>query len=76
MLQLEKYLRPYWWYMLLTVLIKLLGAVMELMIPDLMETILDEKVPRAGIRSAFTCTAVPCCCARRAACFPISLPTG
>ena len=53
MLQLEKYLRPYWWYMLLTVLIKLLGAVMELMIPDLMETILDVKVPAGDERSIF-----------------------
>ena len=45
MLQLEKYLRPYGFFIVLTVLIKLLGAVMELWIPDLMETILDEKVP-------------------------------
>ena len=53
MLQLEKYLRPYWWYMLLTVLIKLLGAVMELMIPDLMETILDVKVPAGDTASIY-----------------------
>ena len=53
MLQLEKYLRPYWWYMLLTVLIKLLGAVMELMIPDLMETILDVKVPAGDTVSIY-----------------------
>ena len=45
---LKSYLRPYWGYMLLTVTIKMLGAVMELMIPDLMETILDELVP-AGL---------------------------
>ena len=53
MLQLEKYLRPYWGYMLLTVLIKLLGAVMELMIPDLMETILDEKVAQQDTAGIF-----------------------
>ena len=53
MLQLEKYLRPYWGYMLLTVLIKLLGAVMELMIPDLMETILDVKVAQQDTAGIF-----------------------
>ena len=47
--KLEKYLRPYWGFMLLTVLIKLTGTVTELMIPDLMETILDVLVP-AGDR--------------------------
>ena len=44
MLKLERYLRPYWAYMALTMAIKLLGAVLELKIPDLMETILDEVV--------------------------------
>jgi len=53
LLQLEKYLRPYWGYMLLTVLIKLLGAVMELMIPDLMETILDVKVAQQDTAGIF-----------------------
>ena len=47
--KLEKYLHPYWGFMLLTVLIKLTGTVTELMIPDLMETILDVLVP-AGDR--------------------------
>ncbi len=45
MLQLEKYIRPYWGYIALTILIKLTGAGMELMIPYLMEQILDVKVP-------------------------------
>ena len=48
--KLEKYLHPYWGFMLLTVLIKLTGTVTELMIPDLMETILDVLVP-AGDKS-------------------------
>ena len=53
MLQLEKYLRPYWWYMLLTVLIKFLGTAMELMIPNLMETILDVKVPEGDAATIY-----------------------
>jgi len=51
--RLKRYLQPYWFYMVLTVVIKLLGAVMELMIPDLMETILDEKVPAGELNSIF-----------------------
>ena len=51
--RLQKYLRPYWGYMLLTMVIKLLGAVTELMIPNLMETILDEKVPAGDSRSIY-----------------------
>ena len=45
MAQLERYIRPYWGYIILTTLIKLLGTVTELMIPSLMEVILDDKVP-------------------------------
>ena len=51
--RLQKYLRPYWGYMLLTMGIKLLGAWLELMIPDLMETILDDKVPAGDVRSIY-----------------------
>ncbi len=53
MARLKRYLQPYWGYMILTMLIKLLGAVTELMIPDLMETILDEKVPAGEMTSIF-----------------------
>ena len=35
MIRLERYIRPYWGYIILTMLIKLLGAVMELLIPYL-----------------------------------------
>ena len=45
MRNLEKYIRPYWGFIILTTLIKLLGTVIELLIPFLMEIILDEKVP-------------------------------
>ncbi len=39
------YIKPYGWYILLTVSIKFLATVFELFIPSLMETIIDEKVP-------------------------------
>ncbi|MBQ8833354.1 MAG: ABC transporter ATP-binding protein [Oscillospiraceae bacterium] len=45
MTRLERYIHPYWGFIFLTLLIKLLGAVTELMIPWLMEIMLDEKVP-------------------------------
>ena len=51
--RLKQYLQPYWGYMILTMVIKLLGAVTELMIPDLMETILDEKVPAGDVGSIY-----------------------
>lgn len=53
MRQLKRYLQPYWLYMIFAMLIKLLGAVLELQIPDLMETILDEKVPAGELRSIY-----------------------
>ena len=43
--KLGRYIRPHAWYMALTMGIKLLGAVMELMIPFFMEIILDDVVP-------------------------------
>lgn len=54
MLELERYIRPYWGYILLTTFIKLLGAAAELMIPFLMEIILDEKVPAGDQTAVFT----------------------
>ena len=53
MRRLEKYLHPYWGFIALTMLIKLLGAGMELLIPDLMETILDEKVPAGDVKNIY-----------------------
>lgn len=43
--KLGKYIRPYVPYILLTMLIKLLGAGLELLIPYFMEKILDDVVP-------------------------------
>ena len=41
----KPYIRPYVGYILLTITIKTCGAILELMIPDLMETMLDVLVP-------------------------------
>ena len=38
-----KYIRPFWGFIILTTVIKLVAAVMELWIPSLMEVMLDEK---------------------------------
>ena len=43
--KLKDYIKPYWGFMALTMLIKFLGTATELLIPGLMETMLDEKVP-------------------------------
>ena len=50
MAKLFRYIRPYVGYILLTLFIKLTATCVELMIPNLMEVILDEKVP-AGDRT-------------------------
>ncbi len=51
--RLGKYLRPYIGYIALTMLIKMVGAYMELMIPDLMEIMIDEKVPQGDGSSIY-----------------------
>ena len=45
MKRLFSYIKPYGWFILLTVAIKFLATVSELFIPSLMETMIDEKVP-------------------------------
>ncbi len=49
MKHLSKYIRPYWWYILITLFIKFLGTYVELMIPNLMETMIDEKAPAGDL---------------------------
>ena len=49
MVKLEKYIHPYWGYIFLTVFIKFLGAALELLIPYLMEIMLDVKVPAGDL---------------------------
>ena len=51
--RLGKYLRPYAWFIALTMGIKLLGAVLELLIPYFMEIILDDVVPTGDLEPVF-----------------------
>ena len=51
--RLGKYIKPYWAYILLTVLIKTVGSVMDLFIPRLMEVILDDMVPAKNIQGIY-----------------------
>lgn len=53
MKELERYIHPYWGYIFLTMFIKLLGAGMELLIPYLMEIMLDEKVPSGSMQEIY-----------------------
>lgn len=50
MKRLGSYIRPYVGYILFTMLIKLIGALVELLIPYLMEIILDDVVPTGQLR--------------------------
>jgi len=51
--QLERYIRPHWWFIIFTTVIKLAGTVTELMIPYLMKIILDIKHLANGERSIY-----------------------
>ncbi len=51
--QIKGYIRPYWWYILLAMFIKLAGAVLELFIPYLMELMLDVKVPAGDLSGIY-----------------------
>ena len=53
MRQLEKYIRPHWWFIIFTTIIKLAGTVTELMIPYLMKIILDIKHLANGENSIY-----------------------
>ena len=55
MFRLKHYISPYYGYILLTVLIKLLGAVMELMVPYLMEILLDVKIATGDMLQIYLC---------------------
>ena len=47
--KLSRYIRPHMWYILLTLLIKCIATATELLIPRIMEVILDETVPAARL---------------------------
>lgn len=53
MVDIERYIRPYWGYIALTMFIKLFGAGMELLIPYLMEIILDVQVPAGNLAGIY-----------------------
>ena len=53
MAKLERYLRPWWGFIILTTLIKLAGTLVELLIPYLMEIVLDEKVPQGDMGAIY-----------------------
>lgn len=53
MKQLSSYIRPYWGYIILTMLIKLAGAALELLIPYFMEVMIDEKVPAGALQQIY-----------------------
>ena len=54
--RLKKYISPYWGFILFTMFVKLVGALLELLIPYLMEIMLDERsLPEANRK--FICTA-------------------
>ena len=55
MKQLSKYIKPYGWFIVLTVTIKLLAAILELMLPYLMEQMLDVHVPAGSARDIYLC---------------------
>lgn len=71
MLKLERYLHPYWGFMALTMLIKLTAAALELMIPDLMETILDVMVPVGDTQRIFLYGGWMLLCALGCLCFNV-----
>ena len=47
------YIRPYTLFIIFAVFIKLMGAVLELLLPYLMEIMLDEKVPAGDLRGIY-----------------------
>lgn len=63
MSELKRYIRPYAGYIALTLLIKLSGALTELLIPYLMEIMLDVKVPAGELRGIYLCGGLMVLCA-------------
>jgi len=61
--RISAYLRGYRFFILLTMVIKFLGAVLELMIPWLMEIMLDEKVPSGALGEIYLCGGLMLLCA-------------
>ena len=53
MKRLMKYVRPEFWYIVVTMIIKFIATYSELWIPSLMETMLDEKVPTGDAKQIY-----------------------
>ncbi len=53
MRKLKRYIQPYFWYILLTLGIKFAATTVELWIPDLMKTMVDEKVPLGALSEIY-----------------------
>ena len=51
MIRLKKYILPYFGFISFTMFVKLMGAVLELLIPSLMEVMLDQKVPAGDTKA-------------------------
>lgn len=52
---LRKYIRPFFWVMGLTAAVKLFGAAVELLIPYLLEQMIDRAVPAGELRGILLC---------------------
>ena len=52
-LRMKAYIKPWWGFILLTMVIKLAGTLVELLIPLLMEVILDKKVPEGALGAIY-----------------------
>ena len=63
MADLKHYIKPFWGFITLTMLIKLAGAATELLIPYLMEIMLDEKVPLGDLGGIYLCGGLMLLCA-------------
>lgn len=63
MKRLFSYIKPYSWYILLTLAIKFAGTVFDLFIPSLMQIIIDEKAPLGELGPIFTLGGLMLLCA-------------
>lgn len=63
MVRLERYIHPYWGFIILTVGIKFTGAALELLIPYFMEIMLDEKVPAGNLPEIYLYGGIMLLCA-------------
>ena len=71
MFRLKKYIGPYTLFIIFTLFIKLLGALLELLIPYLMEIMLDSKVPQGQVLQIYLCGGAMILCAAGCLCFNV-----